>query len=74
MIGAGLHGNGRHWDSVAPEERVIAMKVNKTSQMYILTKKAKKILTFEFSKSTGGYVKLLSAFRRFSARFRFAFS
>ncbi|KAK5790353.1 hypothetical protein VI817_007640 [Penicillium citrinum] len=26
MIGAGLHGNGRHWYNVEPEERVIAMK------------------------------------------------
>lgn len=27
MIGAGLHGNGRHWYNVEAEERVIAMKV-----------------------------------------------
>ncbi|KAJ5396776.1 hypothetical protein N7509_004889 [Penicillium cosmopolitanum] len=26
MIGAGLHGNGRHWYNVPAEERVIAMK------------------------------------------------
>ncbi|KAJ5126575.1 hypothetical protein N7448_007354 [Penicillium atrosanguineum] len=26
MIGAGVHGNGRHWYSLEPEERVIAMK------------------------------------------------
>ncbi|KAJ6121122.1 hypothetical protein N7523_005402 [Penicillium sp. IBT 18751x] len=26
MIGAGMHGNGRHWYHLEPEERVIAMK------------------------------------------------
>ncbi|KAJ5347065.1 hypothetical protein MYU51_019945 [Penicillium brevicompactum] len=26
MIGAGIHGNGRHWYSVSAEDRVIAMK------------------------------------------------
>ncbi|KAJ5641362.1 hypothetical protein N7490_005362 [Penicillium lividum] len=26
MIGASLHGNGRHWYSLEPEERVVAMK------------------------------------------------
>lgn len=26
MIGAGIHGNGRHWYSLTPEERVVAMK------------------------------------------------
>jgi hypothetical protein len=36
MIGAGLHGNGRHWYSVAAEERVIAMKVNQTGEIYTL--------------------------------------
>lgn len=41
MIGAGLHGNGRHWYNVPAEERVIAMKVNQTSQIYILTKRRK---------------------------------
>lgn len=28
MIGAGVHGNGRHWYNLEAEERVIAMKVN----------------------------------------------
>lgn len=32
MIGAGVHGNGRHWYSVEPEERVIAMKVRRMPQ------------------------------------------
>lgn len=27
MIGAGVHGNGYHWYSLEPAERVVAMKV-----------------------------------------------
>lgn len=30
MIGAGIHGNGRHWYNVSTEDRVIAMKVSRS--------------------------------------------
>ena len=67
MIGAGVHGNGRHWYSLEPEERVIAMKVNR-SQIFL-----EKNLT-NSSNSTGGSAKLDSVSLLFSARSPFAFS
>lgn len=68
MIGAGLHGNGRHWYNLAPEERVIAMKVRRTLRIFL---ESLLIRTFN---STGGSARLVSASHLSSARFQFAFS
>lgn len=66
MIGAGIHGNGRHWYNVSTEDRVIAMKVR------IALISLMNVTDFLFS--TGGSAKLDSVSHRFSARFPFASS
>lgn len=72
MIGAGLHGNGRHWYNVEPEERVIAMKVRQACY------NPPSSLIFELTRSPddsiGGCVKLDFALHQFFAKFQSAFS
>ena len=69
MIGAGLHGNGRHWYSLEPEERVTAMEVSSTHGIRFV-----RHFPDSFVNSTGGSAKLLSASHLSFARSQSAFS